>query len=140
MAVKKTAKKQVPDPVIKTPNIVAKPGKDPKNLLIVEPPPTKFISEPLAATTTAQEDLTKAGQRRINMVWELTQAYIAVIVVTCNMAAGMIFSLQKKDFSEYPFILSSSLFLVIGFYFSRTNHTATGGVGKQPPIPEYKGR
>lgn len=125
--------------ILETP-IVAKKGTDPKNVLIVDPPPTKFISEPMAANTTAQEDMTKAGQRKINMIWEITQAYIAVIVVTCNMIAGMIFTLQKKDFSDYPFILSSSLFLIIGFYFSRTNHTAIGGVGKQPTLQEYKGR
>lgn len=126
--------------IIETPKVLAKVGKDPKNVLIVDPPPTKFISEPMAANTTAQEDMTKAGQRKINMIWEVTQAYIAFVVVTVNMVAGMIFTVRQKDFSDYPFILSSSLFLIIGFYFSRTNHTAIGGVGKQPPNPEYKGR
>lgn len=34
----------------------------------------------LAPTTTTQEDLTTAGQRRVNLVWEFTQAMIAIAV------------------------------------------------------------
>jgi hypothetical protein len=29
---------------------------------------------------------------------------------------------------------------VVGFYFSRTNHAAIGGVGKKPHDGEYRGR
>lgn len=96
------------------------------------------------ATTTFQEDLTTAGQRRINLVWEFTQAFIAMAVVLANMIVGVYQGLVgpfSKDGMrvEFPTILSSALFLVVGFYFSRTNHAAIGGVGSKPE-GQYVGR
>jgi hypothetical protein len=42
---------------------------------------------------------------------------------------------------EYPMVLSSSLFLIIGFYFSRSNHSAIGGIGRKPTDSQpYVGR
>jgi len=97
----------------------------------------------LAPTTTTQEDLTTAGQRRINMIWEFTQAFIASMVVLANMIVGVYQGLVPYTGQgarlEFPVILSSSLFLVVGFYFSRTNHAAIGGVGEKP-TEVYRGR
>jgi len=93
----------------------------------------------VAPTTTAQQDLTTAGQRRINVIWEYTQAFIAVIVILTNMVVGIIFAVRRLPAGEYPFVLSSSLFLIVGFYFSRTNHQAIGGTGGKP-IQPYEGR
>lgn len=93
----------------------------------------------LPPDTTLQEDLTTAGQRRINLVWEYTQAAIAIMVVLANMSVGTVHGLGYGTDTEYPFILSSSLFLVVGFYFSRTNHAAIGGVGDKPNS-KYTGR
>lgn len=103
---------------------------DPEN----EPPPGK----PLPATTTRQQDITTAGQRRINLIWEYSQAVIALLVVIANMIVGVYHGVSATSV-EYPFILSSALFLVIGFYFSRTNHAAIGGIG-QKPEGAYVGR
>lgn len=90
-------------------------------------------------TTTEQEDITTAGQRRVNLIWEFTQASIAIMVVLANMVAGIYYALSGiKD--NIPAVLSSALFLVIGFYFSRTNHQAIGGVGKKPDSQKYIGR
>lgn len=76
---------------------------------------------PLPPDTTEQADLVVAGQRRINIIWEVTQAIIAVgvtgSIVYCAIAAKM--SAE----------LSNAFFLVIGFYFSRTNHVNIGGIG-----------
>jgi hypothetical protein len=72
------------------------------------------------------------------MVWEYTQAAIAVIVVLANMTAA-IYNVVRDREVDVPMILSSSMFLVVGFYFSRTNHTAIGGLGKKP-TPPYEGR
>ena len=58
------------------------------------------------------------GQRRINLLWEVTQSFIALAVTV----ATLYFS-QSKD------VLPNAFFLVIGFYFGRTNHQRTGGVG-----------
>jgi hypothetical protein len=81
------------------------------------------INKPMPATTTEQEDIVTAGQRRINIIWEVTQATIAI---TCTGA--MIYcGIKKIDATE----LKNAFFLIIGFYFSRTNHTAIGGTGKK---------
>lgn len=104
---------------------------------------TKILNRPqhgpLKATTTVQEDMTTAGQRKVNLIWEFTQAFVAIIVVVCNMVVGILFAVRGTAATEFPMVLSSSLFLVIGFYFSRTNHSAIGGVGAKP-LQKYIGR
>ena len=97
----------------------------------------------LPAQTTFQQDLTAAGQRKVNLIWENTQAVIAVMVVLGNMVVGVYHGLvpiADGAHRDFPTILSSSLFLIVGFYFSRTNHSAIGGVGQKPRMVEYAGR
>jgi hypothetical protein len=62
------------------------------------------------------------GQRRINLLWEVTQSLIALLV-TC----GALYAEIQQDGSD---VLNYAFFLVIGFYYSRTNHSRTGGVGE----------
>lgn len=93
----------------------------------------------LPARTTFQEDLTFASQRRVNLIWERTQAAIALVVVLFTMVCGTYGMLHNQ--SQIPTIMSVAFGTVVGFYFSRTNHTATGGIGPRPKIPgSYKGR
>lgn len=99
------------------------------------PPP---ISLPIPSTTTEQQDITLASQRRVNLIWEFTQAFIAVVVVLSNMIAA-VFNVFMNRNVDVPMILSSALFLIIGFYFSRTNHAAIGGIGIKP-TQAYEGR
>lgn len=90
----------------------------------------------LPAKTTFQEDLTHAGQRQINLIWERTQAAIALGVVFLTMLAGiysMVYGVQ------IPTLLAMAFGTVVGFYFSRTNHAAIGGVGVKAQGP-YEGR
>ena len=94
---------------------------------------------PLQSTTTTQQDITTAGQRRVNLIWEYTQAFIAIVVILANMVAGILYTIQGNS-NNIPAVLSSSLFLVIGFYFSRTNHAAIGGIGPKPAPQTYEGR
>lgn len=47
---------------------------DPKGKLIAALPPH------VAPTTTNEQNITTAGQRRINLIWEFTQAIIAVSI------------------------------------------------------------
>lgn len=75
----------------------------------------------LKPTTTEEQDTVTAGQRRINVMWESTQALIA-IMVTIALIYISIKSIQAEE-------LKNAFFLIIGFYFSRTNHTNVGGVG-----------
>jgi hypothetical protein len=85
----------------------------------------------LRATTTEQEDITTAGQRRVNLIWEFTQAGIAISVTLAMLYASI--NEIKAEELKYAF------FLIIGFYFSRTNHSAIGGIGKKPQS-KYLGR
>lgn len=100
------------------------------------------MADPLTPTTTHQEDLTTAGQRKINLIWEVTQAIIAILVTLANIIVGVyegIVSTEGHTLPPFPVILSSAFFLIVGFYFSRTNHAAIGGIGSKPQVP-YEGR
>jgi cation transport ATPase len=104
-----------------------------------------LIIEPLSQQKTEGEketSLRTQGQRDINEKWETVQAKIALLVTRTAMAT--VFMLQIMAFIllflEHPEksvqlvtislqLLTSAVFLIIGFYFSRTNHQKTGGIG-----------
>lgn len=77
--------------------------------------------ESVAPTTTQEQDRYTLGQRKINFIWETTQAVIAVAVVGANVIAAFMLPVESS-------MLSNAFFLVIGFYFGRTNHARSGGV------------
>lgn len=62
-----------------------------------------------------------AGQRRINLIWEVTQGLIAVTIT----AAKIYCSINRIDSPE----LTNAFFLIVSMYFVRTNHHLVGGVG-----------
>jgi len=107
--------------------------------------------QPLTPTTTFQQDLTTQGQRTINLIWEKTQSRIALLVVVIgfliNSLLVTLVVLFNKEVSITQLALISiclqfinlTVGIVIGFYFSRTNHAAIGGIGEKPS-QEYKGR
>lgn len=72
------------------------------------------------STTTAEQDLFSFGQRRINLIWEITQAFIAIAVTGVTLYAA-IMGIESTA-------LNNTFFLVVGFYFGRTNHARAGGV------------
>lgn len=98
---------------------------------------TDQVSEPnepeLAARGRADEkDRVAYGQRRINLVWEITQAAIAIMVTGDVLFVST--WLVVNNHGDTAFVLLAGLAnLVIAFYFQRTNHTRTGGVGDRPP-------
>lgn len=81
---------------------------------------TEVVNQP-HPTTTAEQDRYTFQQRRINLIWEVTQAVIAITVVGANVAAAFLLTLQNQ-------LLGNAFFLVIGFYFGRTNHARSGGM------------
>lgn len=84
----------------------------------------------IAPTTTAAADLITAGQRRVNILWEKTQAIIAVTVCATTLVVASKMCFDKGDVSNTAFqLLSNVFFLVVGTYFQRTNHQRIGGVG-----------
>ena len=86
----------------------------------------------LPPNTTAEQDTITAGQRRINLIWEVTQSAIAVLITGAVIYA----SIQGVN-SE---TITNAFFLIIGFYYSRTNHAAIGGIGVKLPQQPYEGR
>lgn len=90
------------------------------------PQPTVLKSEgvTLSPTTTEENDLMTKGQRHINRVWEYNQAAIALLIT------GAVIYCAVNEITSQE--LSNGFFLIIGFYFSRTNHQATGGTGSKP--------
>ncbi len=101
---------------------------------------TMPLQPSLAPDTTHQQDLTTKGQRDINRIWEWTQSLIALMVVVCSCGLAIHGAVTgtERPMSQ---TLSNMLFLIIGFYFSRTNHAAIGGMGhKANSNQEYKGR
>lgn len=107
------------------------------------------VSPPMPATTTQQEDITTAGQRKVNLIWEYSQATIALLVVMfamiLNGAVVIILIVKDKDLTAAQTIglqfVNLICGMVISFYFSRTNHAAIGGVGPKPTdYQRYVGR
>jgi hypothetical protein len=72
-------------------------------------------------TTTAEQNLVTQGQRRINLIWEATQAVIAITVTGANIYAA----LAGKE----SILLGNAFTLIIAIYFVRQNHIKTGGIG-----------
>ena len=80
------------------------------------------------ATSTREQDRHALGQRRVNIIWEMTQAFIAIGVVSALLYTSAKIAL-RNDMDKTAFIVMSDIgSLVIGFYFGRTNHQKVGGV------------
>lgn len=85
--------------------------------------------ENVPPTTTAEQDRRTASQRRVNRIWEMTQAIVALSVTGATLFAACSI-LKDNDLNKTAFVfLTNVFFTVIGFYFGRTNHQRTGGVG-----------
>lgn len=103
---------------------------------------TKESGQTLAPNTTEEQDKVKEGQRTVNLIWERTQRAIAIFSVFSGIAInavviGLIMALAREMTVNQLAIISMCLQfinltagIVIGFYFSRTNHTKTGGVAE----------
>jgi electron transfer flavoprotein alpha/beta subunit len=79
-------------------------------------------NRPLPPDTTAQNDLIAHGQRRINLIWETTQAIVTVLITS----AAIYCAVQKieADIVNFAFVA------IVSTYYARTNHTKIGGVGQ----------
>jgi len=89
------------------------------------------MTDSFPSNTTVQEDLVTAGQRRVNLIWEITQSSIAISITLATVYCAI----QKIASQE----LTNAFFLIVGFYFSRTNHSKIGGIGYKPQ-QKYIGR
>lgn len=72
------------------------------------------------------------SQRKINLIWELTQAIVTILVVasTLFIAGSLVLRGESEDNRAAAFLLlSNAFFMIVTAYYQRTNHTRTGGVG-----------
>ena len=83
-----------------------------------------------APTTTEEEDRATVGQRRINLIWEVTQAAIALMVTGATLFVSASLAIKGQGETAAFLLLSNAFFVVITAYIQRTNHTKIGGVGK----------
>lgn len=90
--------------------------------------PAKVGDKNIAPLTTAEEDTMTAGQRRINLLWEWTQASLAIIVTLATLFVAAKLALSEKADVAAFLLLSNAFFSVISVYLTRTNHTKIGGV------------
>lgn len=83
------------------------------------------------ATTTFQQDLMHAGQRRVNFTWEVTQATIAVLVsmIVSSLCAYIVIEGEASLRAAAFLFLTNIMTAITTTYFVRTNHTKIGGVG-----------
>lgn len=78
----------------------------------------------LPPTTTSEQDLKSAGQRIINRIWEITQAAIALTVTGATIFVSAKLVERGGESEKVAFqLLTNVFFVVIGFYFGRTNHS-----------------
>lgn len=106
---------------------------------MVDAPKAKPPEEPDDdQSRTAEESetgLRTEGQRRINLIWEVTQSIVALSVTIATLFVAGKLALSESGYQSAFLLLSNVFFLVLGTYFNRTNHVRVGGVGK-----EQKGR
>lgn len=82
----------------------------------------------LQPTTTEEEDKHTKTQRHINIIWESTQAAVALSVTGSTLYVAAKLAIITPSQTAAFLLLSNSFFLVVGFYFGRTNHSRPGGV------------
>lgn len=81
-----------------------------------------------APDTTSEENLHTASQRRVNLIWEYSQAGIAWMIVGTTCLGIFIGRVWVGSTVPFPAEWWTIVGLVIGFYFGRTNHARVGGV------------
>lgn len=88
-----------------------------------------------AAAAREAEVLRTQGQRDINFIWESTQMKVALSVTYGSLLVAALLSVFGKWLGAPELQMAAMVFLfgvanlVTGFYFGRTNHARTGGIG-----------
>lgn len=89
-------------------------------------PPTEDAQKLQATRIAEAEVLAVERHQKINMVWEYTQAYMAILVVTTVLLTAAYIAVSTSDDSKRDVAMAFMIGLtnlVAGFYFGRTNHT-----------------
>lgn len=101
--------------------------------------PVHLDQRHLTVPQQEESDRSTLGQRRVNLIWERTQALMALSVVWVTLAVTafvIVVPLLNDQVSGENTqtvagvgLLFGLANLVVGFYFGRTNHQRSGGVG-----------
>jgi hypothetical protein len=114
-------------------------------------PPQAVKKRKVIRSAATEHDRMTKGQQIVNLIWENTQARIALFVIVVGMVINsiviilMIILIREVTVVQVALISLCLQFInftsgiVIGFYFSRTNHQAIGGIGRKPR-QKYTGR
>ena len=96
---------------------------------------TIVVTPVVRSEAEGEQALKTAGQREINMIWENTQMKVALSVIWSSLVVAGSLAVLGKWLGTPDMQLAAIVFLfgvanlVTGFYFGRTNHQRTGGVG-----------
>jgi len=95
----------------------------------MEPQQTEAAQELKATRQSDAEALAVTRHQGINMIWERTQQFIALVCVLASVFSSIyLIVFGEAPLSERGFqFLTNVGLLVIGFYFGRTNHTRPTG-------------
>lgn len=94
---------------------------------------TEQAMEIKATRLSEAEILAVTRHQKINMVWEYTQAYMAILVITTVLGSATYIAITTQEDSKRNVALAFMIGLanlVAGFYFGRTNHTRPTGEDK----------
>jgi hypothetical protein len=86
-----------------------------------------------ATRVSDAEILAVSRHQKINLIWEYTQAYMAIIVITTVLGSSTYIAISTQEDSKRNVALAFMIGLanlVAGFYFGRTNHTRPTGEDK----------
>lgn len=98
-------------------------------------PPSASAQELQATRDTEAEILAVARKQGINMIWERTQQFIAILCVVSSIVMSIYLIITGDNAipeRAYQFLTNAGL-LVIGFYFGRTNHARPTGENRDRP-------
>lgn len=118
--------------IVQAPALVVAPGPAPTP---VPAPQPGMQEDKLPSTTTPEQDRTTQGQRDTSMMWETNQGWVTKVLISGSVLVAGVLAIFGKFLGAPELQLPAAMYLfgssgvVIGFYFGRTNHTKTGGVG-----------
>lgn len=78
----------------------------------------------------AARGLAATRHNKINLLWEYVQAFLAISLVSAMIFCSLRTSSVGREV-VVPESLKAATFIVLGFYFGRTNHTR--------PVPDETG-
>lgn len=94
-------------------------------------PEDRSSADRAQAAEEGETGLRTEGQRRINLIWEITQSLVALAVTIATLIVAARLALSEDGAQSAFLLLSNVFFLVLGTYFNRTNHVRVGGVSKE---------